>query len=81
MTIIEALKSGKNFKRKVWVYWASSEHHTTFNHADVLADDWEIEPESKPKLKAYISNGVLRFSSEDWQIPPSATRAPWLDEP
>jgi hypothetical protein len=43
MNIIEAINSGKRFKRKDWgdYYLARQE---AFQREDVLADDWEVEP-------------------------------------
>ncbi len=43
MNLIEAINSGKRFKRKDWgdYYLARQE---AFQREDVLADDWEVEP-------------------------------------
>lgn len=43
MNIIEAIKSGKNFKRKDWSTYLSYHDGHRFCCLDILADDWEIE--------------------------------------
>lgn len=43
MNIIEALKSGKNFKRKSWSKYLSYEDGHRFCCLDILADDWEVQ--------------------------------------
>jgi hypothetical protein len=46
MNIIEAIKSGKPFKRKDWQhYYAPNGRYLFFSDA-VLADDWEVEDTS-----------------------------------
>lgn len=56
MNIIEAIKSGKDFKRKIWsedsyVYVTNIMHfrlrdykneRVILDHDDVIADDWEV---------------------------------------
>lgn len=43
MTIIEALKSGKPFKRKIGKYWYKPNDTAVFTPIEVLAEDWEIQ--------------------------------------
>ena len=50
MNIIEAIKSGKRFRRTAWIsrtspsYWTTSRiQPLTFTAEDILADDWEVE--------------------------------------
>jgi hypothetical protein len=40
MNIIDAIKSGKRFKRKVWLHYPAEK---TFCATDIVADDWEVE--------------------------------------
>lgn len=42
MNIIEAIRSGKRFKRKDWqVYYENQQ--TWFSREDIVAFDWEVE--------------------------------------
>lgn len=83
MTLIEALKLGKRVKRPHCPMFLNP-LTTPFDFNDILADDWEIEPEEKPKLKAWIHEGNVIFLDDKvvpghkYSIP---LRAPWLDEP
>jgi hypothetical protein len=45
MTIIEAIKSGKKFKREICERWLLETKNSAilFSVGDILADDWEIE--------------------------------------
>jgi len=52
MTIIEAMKSGRPFRRKGWDSWIQPSKTGVFYSSEILADDWEIQPE------------VLEFESE-----------------
>ena len=45
MTLIEALKTGKRFKRTYWVdYILDWDLRCKLSVQDILAEDWEIEP-------------------------------------
>lgn len=48
MTLIEALKTGRKFKRKIDTNWhqpkANYEKLHLFVVEDILADDWEVQP-------------------------------------
>lgn len=53
MNIIEAIKSGKKFRRKSWESqnWMRpidtkypSDFHFHFTYLDIVAEDWEIKP-------------------------------------
>lgn len=65
MNIIEALKSGKRFRRRRWIesghlpstYWTPASDISTLNlrTEDILADDWEVE-----ENKATITEEQLR---------------------
>ena len=51
MNIIEAIKSGKRFRRKSWLShgiftatdWLQPSNHHCLRREDMKADDWEIE--------------------------------------
>lgn len=43
MNIIEAIKSGKRFKRKREVRWVEDPRLQPYHFHEVIADDWEIE--------------------------------------
>ena len=46
MNIVDAIKSGKRFRRKSQLnqgYWYREGAGSTFCEDDVLADDWEVE--------------------------------------
>ena len=52
MNIIEAIKSGKRFRRKSWTSpknWLTAKDELTLNHCldlpvdSIIADDWEVE--------------------------------------
>lgn len=45
MNIIEAVKSGKSFRRKGFPGWKTDAIQMKFNDRDILADDWEIQKE------------------------------------
>lgn len=51
MTLIEAVKSGRKFRRKIWADRFGRDYWTIYGcrgflvlDEDVLADDWEVEP-------------------------------------
>jgi hypothetical protein len=43
MNIIEAIKSGKRFRRNGWYRWREESEIYQMIRADILADDWEVE--------------------------------------
>jgi hypothetical protein len=46
MNIIEAIKSGKRFKRKGHALWSDGPKYSvmvTMDWSDIVADDWEVE--------------------------------------
>lgn len=46
MNIIEAIKSGRRFKRKCRVHWLeSNDLFQSYYETDILATDWELEPD------------------------------------
>ena len=50
MNLIEAVNSGKRFKRENWQHY-----YDKIETRDILADDWELEPEWYDRIK----DGVL----------------------
>lgn len=67
MNLIEALKTGRRIRRKSWIYEAGGIDEWMpanpdmyafvdwgMDGEDVLADDWEIEPEPKKKVKHWL---------------------------
>lgn len=69
MTIQEAIKSGKYFKRKKWNFYLhvdgyniydEKEQIFTLDTTDILADDWEVKEEwYEGDFKKKYPNGVL----------------------
>ena len=47
MNILEAIKSGKRFRRPIWIiyYSANQEEFFELTDEDILATDWEVEEE------------------------------------
>lgn len=64
MTIQEAIKSGKKFKRKHWPYYYVYSSHNTVDCNDIMATDWEVEPE--PEQKIEITKAQLKNACEGW---------------
>lgn len=56
MTLIEALKSGKRFKRSYSNEYSQQSVHDRFLISDILADDWETETE--------LGNGPFVFEGQ-----------------
>jgi hypothetical protein len=46
MNLVEAVKTGKRFKRKDWTEteWMSADGRFTVDAETLTADDWEVEP-------------------------------------
>lgn len=68
MNIIEALGSFKRYRRKCWIKDTTegwNYGHRFFDINDILATDWEIQPEPKKKEKRWLwsdENGSLFHS-------------------
>jgi uncharacterized small protein (DUF1192 family) len=62
MTLQEAIKSGRNFRRKSsnnLHYWDNSDKNNldhSFSKEEILADDWELEPIKELTLEERIAN-------------------------
>lgn len=65
MNIIDAVKSGKPYKRKLAEGWIvpKSSSIITISQEDLLADDWEVE-EKKVDVTASMINDI--FDKNDW---------------
>lgn len=75
MNIIEAIKSKKNFKRKKHILWVCDLKPGVdiFDKEDILADDWEIEPEPEQKIDLSwkeIKNAFMVATPAIWQLSP-----------
>lgn len=52
MNLIDAMKSGRRFKRPNYETWYHFESYKeVFTGREVLADDWEIEPLQEQKIE------------------------------
>ena len=60
MTLQEAIKSGKPFRRLGIKYWITDVNITTISNADILAEDWELKKE--------VREFTLYKREEDGQI-------------
>jgi hypothetical protein len=73
MNIIEAVKSGKRFRRP-GMMWILADHRNTYLHYDLLATDWEVE-EKKVEITfeqlraAYDKSWVTSLSEPGYKIP------------
>lgn len=54
LTLIEAVKSGKRFRRNGWKIYCDP--HDRLFHLDIMADDWELEPEVEQKIELSLSH-------------------------
>lgn len=73
MTIIEALRSGKRFKReheKVWSYPTApmSDGRFYFSKENILAEDWMIEDDVITLTKQELKNILVRYKDQDLNI-------------
>lgn len=62
MTLQEAIKSGKPFKRRNWPHYRANTDQIALRNVDILADDWEIE-EEKIKLSRLDIDRALKIST------------------
>lgn len=63
MTILDAVRSGKKFKRKGDALWFEPGYAAEFTVAQVLAEDWEIEEKtveiSRSQFMSVVCNKTL----------------------
>lgn len=90
MNLIDAIKSGKPFKRKEWrsIDWFDFDDvRHTFSKEDIVAGDWEIQKEPKKRWLAWGHHGtsgeiyMLELYIEGDKQVPASVRLPWLDPP
>lgn len=64
MNIIEAIKSGKRFKRKAhFDYWPKPNRNShTFSLEELLADDWEVEEKQVTLTESDFESAAARAS-------------------
>lgn len=72
MNLIQALKSGKRFRRQFRLKWFTDELSFNFSKIDLLAEDWEVEEEKvtitrtqlieslKESINCYISENAKK---------------------
>ena len=67
MNLIEAIKSGKRFKRKAYSKFHKCDDTCSegFTRTEVLADDWEIENEKIEITKDQLKNAIHKSLSND----------------
>jgi len=75
MTLIEALKSGRRFKRGLHgagfqLPCGSMKEYYRWADSDVLADDWELEPATVMITTEQLHAAILKVSpvATDYQI-------------
>jgi hypothetical protein len=69
MNIIDAVKSGKYFRRRgdeAWIgNWDGKFSNGYFRPQDILATDWEVEEErldlSWKEIKAAVTSGIIQY--------------------
>lgn len=66
MNIIDAVKSGKRFRRPGWFKWCQSyttllDTYPALNGEDILADDWQIEEESVTVTRSQVEDTLDLF--------------------
>lgn len=84
MTLIEALKTNRRLRRVGTLTWW--EPWSPWSRECVLSDDFEVEPEPKPELKAWMDKRHIIYMMSSAQENETCEqigfiRAPWLDEP
>lgn len=62
MNIIEAIKSGKNFKRKNKPHFLLNKRGSSgpFSLEDILAEDWEVEEETVKVTKSQVVEAIQK---------------------
>jgi hypothetical protein len=65
-TILPEIRKGRRARRKGWVYRWLDESYALFNTEDLLADDWELEPDAVKDLCDILREGKIqvRFGLE-----------------
>ena len=71
MTLIDAVKSGRLFKRKNWkLYYSFDKDHMNFTKTDVLADDYELLPNSisftEDEFYDIYTRSMIEYNMQPW---------------
>lgn len=74
MNIIEAIKSGENFRRSTYhksVWVSKGCVSLTIDKADILADDWEVEEKKAEITRTQLERAyakVLKHNSFEYRV-------------
>lgn len=71
MNLIEALKTGKRFRRPTWGIYYSVSHEGFFELTaeDALAEDWEVEKITIPLTGEVFDNAVRKVEVKLYRLP------------
>ena len=64
MNLIEAMKSGRPFRRIGSDYWISKNTYVDWTTEEILADNWEIDPEAFQLTEADIKAIIYQADAE-----------------
>jgi hypothetical protein len=66
MNIIEAVKSGKRFRRTSWEgnVWFKTSDIVPWSKSDILADDWEVEEKQVTITESQFEEALNRTSDK-----------------
>ena len=64
MTLIEAVKSGKRFKRKDFELYYEPGSVCRYSYEDIVAEDWEIEEDVVTITKSKFYDAVAKVLKE-----------------
>lgn len=70
MTIQEAIRSGKRFRRQAYhsVFWYANEWSHNLTVSDVLATDWEVDEEKFEVTEREIADMLTEIVGDDLGI-------------
>lgn len=63
MNLIDALKSGRPFRRQEWVGWVDLKEERLFSAYEIVADDWEIQEPTVTITEAKLVDAVKTTAS------------------
>jgi len=81
MDIIEAIKSGKKYRRigeKHWYETAPDFSHYAFSTRDVLSDDWEIEQTSVTITRQQFDDAWVKSINDALRVQTHPATLPYL---
>lgn len=73
MNLIEAIKSGKRFRRGDESAWTFQMEDYHLSHEDILADDWEIE---EPTISVTRSQVTAAWKNQNGKMAPTPSEEP-----